>query len=136
MRLEDFVDRGTAAQKAVDGAIRKQVKKMKREMEARTKPSAEGVIKRTRDGLTRCRVCGCTEMEACYPPCGWQPGEADLCDRCHEMAYRMRVFIGGAHRYSQAALFREVERASARAAATLLRNATHAKGKAKRANAR
>jgi hypothetical protein len=72
-------------------------------------------IKCDRDGLVRCRVCGCTETSPCYPPCGWQPGEADLCDRCHEMTYRMRVFMVGAHRYSQAALLREVARMTARA---------------------
>lgn len=30
--------------------------------------------------MTRCRVCGCTEVNACNPPCGW--AEADLCSSC------------------------------------------------------
>jgi hypothetical protein len=67
-------------------------------------------IKVDRDGLVRCRVCGCTEREPCFPPCGWRQGEADLCDRCHEMAYHLRIFMAGAHRFSKAALLREVKR--------------------------
>ena len=30
--------------------------------------------------LTACRVCGCTELAACYPPCFW--AEPDLCSAC------------------------------------------------------
>lgn len=29
-----------------------------------------------------CRRCGCSELDACYPPCGW--AESDLCTRCAE----------------------------------------------------
>jgi hypothetical protein len=35
--------------------------------------------------LTRCRVCRCTEVEPCNPPCAWEPGEPDLCTTCAEV---------------------------------------------------
>ena len=31
-------------------------------------------------GEPRCRVCHCTELEPCEPPCGWH--ESDLCTAC------------------------------------------------------
>ena len=44
-----------------------------------------------RDGLIRCRVCGCTEREACDPPCRWI--EDDLCSVC---ALGVAAYIGWA----------------------------------------
>ncbi len=37
-------------------------------------------IRVDRDGLVRCRCCGCTAREPCNPPCGWY--EVDLCTGC------------------------------------------------------
>lgn len=31
-----------------------------------------------------CRTCGCSQNDACFPPCGW--AEADLCSGCKEKA--------------------------------------------------
>jgi hypothetical protein len=35
-------------------------------------------------GEPACRVCGCTESDACYPTCSWR--EPDLCSKCADMA--------------------------------------------------
>lgn len=40
--------------------------------------------------MTRCRVCGCTEAEACNPPCGWAPGQGNLCTSC---AYAVNIVV-------------------------------------------
>jgi hypothetical protein len=57
--------------------------------------------------LMRCRVCQCTEMEACYPPCSWEPGEAELCSNCAEAIRAVRRWLSGGLRPSWAALRRE-----------------------------
>lgn len=64
-------------------------------------------IKRDRNGLPRCRVCGCTDAEACEPPCGWAPGEEDLCTSCHATVMAIVAWAGGAHRAIRTALMRE-----------------------------
>ena len=63
-------------------------------------------MKRDRDGLIRCRVCGCTELEACDPPCAWF--DADLCTSCALVVEALASWMEGAHRPSWAALVREV----------------------------
>jgi hypothetical protein len=65
-------------------------------------------IKVDRDGLVRCRVCGCTERNPCEPPCAWQ--EVDLCTFCAEAASVLAEWMEGAHRANKSALWREVER--------------------------
>lgn len=65
-------------------------------------------VKTDRDGLIKCRVCGCTEREACNPPCGWQPGELDLCTSCADAIWELRAWLERAHRPSMRALVREV----------------------------
>jgi hypothetical protein len=67
-------------------------------------------IRVDRDGLVRCRVCGCTEREPCCPPCAWWCDEVDLCDTCAFVALAIKDWIEGAHQPSKAALWREVER--------------------------
>jgi len=64
-------------------------------------------------GLTRCRVCKCTEMRACFPPCYWEPGEPDLCDRCAETIRQVQQWLQVAVRPSFAALKREAMKANA-----------------------
>jgi hypothetical protein len=61
----------------------------------------------TRAALTRCRVCKCTEVLACYPPCAWEPREEDLCTSCAELIRKVREWLIGAHHASFAALRRE-----------------------------
>jgi hypothetical protein len=90
------------------------------------------IVKRDRNGLIRCRVCRCTELEPCFPPCWWEPGEEDICNRCNEMAYHLRVFMAGAHRFSRKALFREVARREAHEKESLRADARR-KRKARRA---
>jgi len=58
-------------------------------------------------GLVKCRVCKCTEMRACFPPCSWEPGEPDLCSSCADLIRAVRYWLTGAHRPSFAALRRE-----------------------------
>lgn len=73
---------------------------------AKTQPE----VKRDRNGLTRCRVCGCTEVDACNPPCGWVPGEADLCTGCDEVVRGIMFCMACARRVNKLAVWREVNR--------------------------
>jgi len=79
---------------------------------------AKPAIKRDRNGLIRCRVCSCTEIEPCNPPCFWQ-GEGDICSHCYDLAFSLRLWTQGANRASKAALFREVEAMDRRCNETL-----------------
>lgn len=74
MKLENFVRRGRNAQTAVDAEIRRQTKRL---------------AERT------CRVCGCSEHDACVDPdtgqtCGWAdvPG-SPLCTACRTAVLTM-----------------------------------------------
>lgn len=67
----------------------------------------ETAVKRDRDGLTRCRVCGCTGREACNPPCGWADGS--LCTNCFRAVSALREWKERAHRDNMTALLRELE---------------------------
>jgi hypothetical protein len=64
--------------------------------------------KRDRDGLIRCRVCWCTERDACNPPCSWF--EPDLCSGCALIAEALESWREMALRPSMAALLREARR--------------------------
>ena len=77
--------------------------------DAKGAPCEGDGIRRDRNGLTRCRVCGCTEVNACYPPCGWQPGERDICTGCYEASRALEHWLHSARRANKAALWREVE---------------------------
>ena len=70
--------------------------------------AAERNIKVDRNGLVRCRVCGCTEISACNPPCGW--ADVDLCTGCQDAAMALVEWSEGAHRPNLAALLREYKR--------------------------
>jgi hypothetical protein len=71
-------------------------------------------MKVDRNGYVRCRVCGCTEIEPCNPPCEWV--DADLCSTCNYVVREIREWAHEAHRASWAALRREVEAQEAFAA--------------------
>jgi hypothetical protein len=68
----------------------------------------KSAIKHDRDGFVRCRVCGCTERDACDPPCEWV--EDDLCSGCAEAAEMLARWKEGARRTNFAALMRETQR--------------------------
>jgi hypothetical protein len=88
-----------------------------------------------RDGYVLCRVCRCTEREACNPPCSWVPAShppirtgnnitvemEDLCSTCHAAAVAILEWADAAHRPSKAALWREAERMREMAAVTIRR---------------
>jgi hypothetical protein len=58
--------------------------------------------------LTRCRVCGCTQLEACNPPCGWADrSQSPICTGCATAALAFAEWLDGAHRANLAALKRE-----------------------------
>jgi hypothetical protein len=59
--------------------------------------------------LTRCRVCKCTELEPCNPPCAWAPSQGDLCTNCADMIRALSEWQISAHRQSWAALKRAAE---------------------------
>jgi hypothetical protein len=57
--------------------------------------------------LTRCRVCKCTEEEACNPPCGWATGGGNLCTTCADAIRALFEWRGAAHHPHVTALLRE-----------------------------
>jgi predicted Fe-S protein YdhL (DUF1289 family) len=59
-------------------------------------------MKHDKNGLVRCRVCGCTEIEPCDPPCSWV--EVDLCSGCWDTVAALVRWREGARRPSMAAL--------------------------------
>lgn len=61
-----------------------------------------------RNGLVRCRVCGCTEREPCNPPCSWK--ESDLCSSCDEAVRELFYWWERALRPNRLALLRELQR--------------------------
>ena len=67
-------------------------------------------VKRDRDGLTRCRVCGCTEVDACADGCSWVDG-TDLCSTCGRAVDELAWWMAHSRRVNKAALWREAERA-------------------------
>jgi hypothetical protein len=68
-------------------------------------------VKRDRNGLVRCRVCGCTEIDACPGGCGWV--EFDLCSTCNEAKEALLEWQERARRANWTALLREVKPAKA-----------------------
>lgn len=67
-------------------------------------------VKRDRDGLIRCRVCGCTEVDPCFPPCSWVQGQPDLCSTCAVAVSTLVAWHSEARRANLAALLRELAR--------------------------
>jgi len=53
----------------------------------------------------RCRVCGCTEENACNPPCGW--AFANLCTNCSSVASAIAEWMDSAVRANFTGLIRE-----------------------------
>jgi hypothetical protein len=68
-------------------------------------------VRHDTDGNVRCRVCGCTEIDACNPSCGWAADDkrGDLCTNCAEVLFELVMWSEGAHRPSRAALMRELD---------------------------
>lgn len=59
-----------------------------------------------REGYIRCRVCGCTEIEPCEPPCSWVAD--DLCSACATAVDALVQWAHGAYIANKAALLREL----------------------------
>jgi hypothetical protein len=74
----------------------------------RRKSPATVTIRTDANGFIRCRVCGCTEIDACDPPCSWI--EEDLCSGCAEAVHAMANWAEGARRPNLAGLLREFKR--------------------------
>lgn len=73
---------------------------------AETEPASE--VKFSAAGFIRCRVCRCTEIQPCEPPCSWS--EVDLCSGCAKAAGALCDWYYGAHSPNFAALVREYKR--------------------------
>jgi len=67
-------------------------------------------MKFDRNGLVRCRVCGCTEVDACEGGCAWEQGEKDLCSTCGTVVRALLKWNEEARRPTLAALLRELKR--------------------------
>jgi hypothetical protein len=67
------------------------------------------MIKVDRNGFLRCRVCGCTEVDACPGGCGWVSSEEDLCTTCGDAVRALLVWIASTRRGNVAGLLREVK---------------------------
>lgn len=87
-----------------------QVANRKITMSAHAKAEREryAKVRHDRNGLTRCRVCGCTQADGCPSGCGWVAGE-DLCTGCDKAANALSQWLNGARRANKAALWREAE---------------------------
>jgi len=57
----------------------------------------------------RCKVCGCTEVHPCDPPCGWSQIEPDLCTSCEDAADTLVFWALGAQRVNRRGLMRLFE---------------------------
>ncbi len=57
--------------------------------------------------MPKCRVCGCTQENACNPPCGWQPGAGNLCTSCAYAVNVVAEWLAIANRPMIAPLLRE-----------------------------
>ncbi len=53
-------------------------------------------MRHDRNGLIRCRVCGCTAIDACNPPCGW--AQQDLCTTCADAVKALLEWADAARR--------------------------------------
>lgn len=62
--------------------------------------------KRNKDGLTRCRMCGCTAVDACLAGCSWE--DDDLCSVCSAAVDSMAAWLVECRRPNKTALWREV----------------------------
>jgi hypothetical protein len=76
---------------------------------AAAKAKRGGSARRDRNGLTRCRVCGCTQVDGCNPPCGWIAGE-DMCTTCWDAVQAVFTWTNSARRVNWAGLRREAEK--------------------------
>jgi len=56
----------------------------------------------------KCRVCRCTQLEPCNPPCCW--AEPDLCSTCATTAGILAEWHLSALRPNRTALWKEAER--------------------------
>jgi hypothetical protein len=65
------------------------------------------VVKRSADGLTRCRICGCTEIDACNPPCGWV--EEGLCSTCWQAVAALLRHYDDSRKFNMAGIKREFD---------------------------
>jgi len=87
---------------------------LKEETMKKPKPRAQaflGVykVRRDRQGLARCRVCGCTQLDACANGCGWSE-TPDLCTTCAAPVDAIREWCDNARRPNVTGLLREVRR--------------------------
>jgi hypothetical protein len=57
---------------------------------------------------TACRICGCTQFNACPGGCGWvhRSGELPLCTVCANFAEQLQEYVEMCHRVSAASLAR------------------------------
>lgn len=58
--------------------------------------------------MMRCRVCGCTQTDACANGCEWV--EDHLCSVCHDAAKALAVWCAEARRPNKTALWREAQK--------------------------
>ncbi len=56
-------------------------------------PSRDRKIHQNPNDLSKCRCCGCSEMEPCNPPCGWARGKGNLCTSCDDLAGNIREWM-------------------------------------------
>lgn len=76
------------------------------------RPKTRGEIDsaiRQRMAPKRCRLCKCTEDEACNPPCGWDPDDSSICTNCGIAVNVLANWLISAVRPSVSALIREAK---------------------------
>lgn len=68
-----------------------------------------GAVAYTQCGLVLCRVCKCTAIQGCNPPCAWDPSDSrgDICTTCAYAVGELMDWMRAAHIPTVAALLRE-----------------------------
>jgi len=72
-----------------------------------TKAADKAIKKRVE---ARCRVCGCTQYDACWNGCGWAAGRGDICTNCAEITRALADYSDVVRKFNRAAIEREVGR--------------------------
>ena len=59
--------------------------------------------------MRKCRMCSCTDNDACDPPCSWVPSDGGpLCSTCASLLRALDRWLECAHEPTDGALFREL----------------------------
>lgn len=56
----------------------------------------------------KCRICGCSQYDACPGGCGWAPAAGNLCTVCAKAVHALLDWVEGCRKANWSALKREL----------------------------